>query len=164
MGTGSGIQAVTAARRSQVRQVLAVDIDEEALEAARENAYFSSVQEKIMFRRSDLFSDVPEVFDCVIFNPPYLPSDPEEAYVEAARAWNGGPSGSETIRRFLREAESHVKMDGVILLVLSSLTAIGLEEIGSAYDVEVLEEEAFFFERIRCLQLRVRSSEKVLHI
>lgn len=157
MGTGSGIQAITAALKPEVTKVVAVDINPEALEEAEENAVSAGVSGKIEFRLGDLFQAVGEErFDYILFNPPYLPSHPEERRDEATRAWDGGPTGAEVIRRFLREAGRYLKPGGRILLVLSTRTGIALEEIAEKYEVEVLEEEPLFFERLLCLSLRRR--------
>lgn len=154
MGTGSGIQAITAARNPEVIQVVAVDVNSQALEEAKEKASLAGVADKIEFRLSDLFQTVTEKFDYILFNPPYLPTEPKEPKDEAVRAWDGGPTGAEMIKRFLKEAGDHLKPEGKILLVLSTLTGIASEEIAGDYEAEVLEEEALFFERLLCLSLR----------
>lgn len=154
MGTGCGIQAITAARKPEVTRVVAVDVNLQALEEAEENAVSAGVSGKIEFRPSDLFQAVgDERFDYVLFNPPYLPTRPEEPRDETTRALDGGPTGAEVIRRFLGEAKHHLKQGGRILLVLSSLTGITLEEIMGDYEVEVLEEEPLFFEKLLCVSL-----------
>ena len=155
MGTGSGIQAITAARRPEVTHVVAVDVNPRALEEARKNAALAGVSGKIEFRLSNLFQAVgDEQFDYILFNPPYLPTHPEESRDEASRAWDGGPTGGEAIRRFLREAKHHLKDRGRILLILSTLTGITLEEIAGNYEVKILEEKPLFFEKLLCVSLR----------
>lgn len=157
MGTGDGIQAITAARKPEVTRVVAVDINPRALEEARENAASAGVSEKVEFRLGDLFQAVgDERFDYILFNPPYLPTHPEEPRDEATRAWDGGPTGAEAVKRFLREARDHLRLGGKILLILSTRTGITPEEIARDYEVEVLEEEPLFFERLLCLSLRER--------
>jgi release factor glutamine methyltransferase len=154
VGTGGGIQAITAAQKTEVTRVVAVDVNPQALDGAQKNAVSAGVSDKIEFRLSDLFQDVEERFDYILFNPPYLPTHPGEPGDEAVRAWDGGPTGAEVIRRFLVEAKNHLKHGGRILLILSSLTGITLEEIAKDYEVEVLEEEPLFFEKLLCVSLR----------
>ena len=72
VGCGSGIQAVNLGLLG-ARGVLAVDLNENALEITKKNAEELSL--KIETRRSDLFESVKESFSVVVFNPPYLPSD-----------------------------------------------------------------------------------------
>jgi release factor glutamine methyltransferase len=148
MGTGSGIQAVAAAQKRDVTMVTSVDINPAALIEAERRGKAAGVLGKMRFILSDLFSCVEGVFDWIVFNPPYLPS--EGGADEAS--WAGGKDGGSIIRRFLAEAHGHLKPGGSILIVYSSLT--GLEEKDfEGYRVDVLEEVPLFFETIACVRL-----------
>jgi release factor glutamine methyltransferase len=114
VGTGSGIQA-RAAWRSGAREVLAVDIDEEALEKLK--------NEEFEVKKSDLLESVYGKFDLIVFNPPYLPEDEREDS-ESSRVTTGGKRGDEIIIRFLETAKEHLAKNGEILLVISSLTPL----------------------------------------
>ena len=54
MGTGSGIQALTAAKKKNVKKVLAVDINPKAIAYCKKN----SQHKKITYCASDLFSKI----------------------------------------------------------------------------------------------------------
>ncbi|MEM4282532.1 MAG: methyltransferase [Candidatus Woesearchaeota archaeon] len=115
VGTGSGIQAVTAAKKRTVKKVVAIDISKEAVAQCKK----AIRNKKITFLQSDLFSNVKGSFDTIIFNPPYLPTEPgipKDVSVE------GGRKGYETLVRFLEGASRYLKQDGIILIVFSSLT------------------------------------------
>ena len=71
--------------------------------------------------RSDLFSNIKEKFDLIIFNPPYLPDDEREDD-ESKLVTTGGKNGDEIIIRFLKQAIEHLNKNGKILLLISSLT------------------------------------------
>ena len=114
MCTGSGIQAMMAAKKKNVKSVIAVDINKKALGAAA-HAHSSK---KIRFLHSDLFSNIKGTFDTIICNPPYLPDEPRLKDV----ALDGGKKGYECTARFLNQAGLFLKKNGVILLVFSSLT------------------------------------------
>jgi len=114
MGTGSGIQAATAARLKRVKSVLAVDIDPEVIAHCKKNV----VNKKIKCVQSDLFCNVNQQFDTIIFNPPYLPQELKERDV----ALEGGKQGFETIKEFLFQANPYLATDGCILLLFSSLS------------------------------------------
>ncbi len=151
MGTGSGIHAIMAAREPKVTRVVAVDIDPEVVEFARERAEKQGVSERIVFRVGDLFEGLEtEEFDWILFNPPYLPS---EGVADEA-SWSGGESGKEAIERFLGDAISYLKPSGAILIVYSSQTGLDLEAVERDYAVEVLEKLPLFFEVLFCLMLR----------
>jgi release factor glutamine methyltransferase len=147
MGTGSGIQAIAAALKPDVEYVLAVDINPEAVEAAKERATHAGVISKMRFLASDLFTNVKERFDWIIFNPPYLPSEWD---IEDP-TWNGGDNGGKTIERFLEGAASHLVLGGSILMIVSSET--GLNKVDYGYVWNVLEEKTLFFETLYCVCL-----------
>ena len=75
---------------------------------------------------SDLFNNIDnkEIFDIIIFNPPYVTTDKEE-YERALKekdiyaAWAGGRKGSETINRFVEELEGRISNKTIIFLLLS---------------------------------------------
>ncbi len=112
MGTGSGIIARELAGR--FREVVAADIDPEAVE--RTGKLGGNVKAVL----SDLFSNVSGKFDLITFNPPYLPceGDPELCCGQG-----------KVIERFVREARAHLKPAGRILLLLSSLTPVQIEGV-----------------------------------
>jgi len=112
IGTGSGIQAKTALKFG-ARKVLATDVNEEVLKKLK--------KEKINIKKSNLFSNISKIYDLIIFNPPYLPADKLED-VESQLATTGGKNGDETILRFLEQSLKHLNKNGVILLLISSLT------------------------------------------
>ena len=148
MGTGSGIQGVTAAKKKEVSHVTAVDVNPAALVAAERRAAEERVLGKMDFRLSNLFELVNESFDWIIFNPPYLPSEGKHD----EHSWSGGPQGGETIRSFLKEAPHHLNEGGSILMVYSSLTGL-TESDFKKYRVEVLEETPLFYETLVCVKL-----------
>jgi release factor glutamine methyltransferase len=123
-GTGCGLLAILAAKVGV--QVVATDINPAALKCARANAVKHRVGDRIDFRLGDLFEPVVgEHFDLVIFNPPYLPVEPEEALCGPLdRAWEAGPDGRRIIDRFLREMPNHLTPNGRVLFVQSSLANI----------------------------------------
>lgn len=148
MGTGSGIQAVTAANKTGVSHVTAVDLNSAALESAKKMASDEGVSNKIEFIHSDLFESVEGVFDWILFNTPYLPSEGEADEI----SWSGGPKGSETILRFLKEAPPFLGNGGSILMLYSSLSNIMDRDL-DGFDVILLEEKSLFFEKLYCVRL-----------
>jgi len=72
IGTGSGCIAVSLAKLIPGASIIAIDIDENAINLARENAAFNHVD--LTFLQSDILSDsIPgSEFDIVVSNPPYV--------------------------------------------------------------------------------------------
>lgn len=112
IGTGSGFLAKVSLNAG-AKSVLASDINNEAVIYAK-NQGINAIQ-------SDLFSNIKDKFDLIIFNPPYLPIDPNEDK-ESGMITTGGPKGDEVILKFLSQAHEYLNEKGRILIVLSSLT------------------------------------------
>ncbi len=79
IGTGSGCIACMTAKLTSA-QVLGIDISNEALKIALNNAMHLDLMNKALFRKSDLFSKIreEEKFDMIISNPPYIPPQEKE--------------------------------------------------------------------------------------
>lgn len=112
IGCGSGFLSVIMAKRKA--NVTAVDISNDAVKAAEENAKANAVS--LTCSQSDLFSAVTGKFDLIVFNPPYLPDESGD------KTYSGGKTGRETIEKFIKGAKAHLAAGGRILLLISSLT------------------------------------------
>ncbi len=137
VGTGTGIQAETLGKYA--KSVLAVDIDEGSLKKAR-------VKDNVELRQSDLFSNIEkdELFDLIVFNPPYLPDDGGVEDKELI----GGEKGVETTVEFLNQAEKHLKKDGCILFVASTRSDLDFLEKNTSFFLEIVRELPLFFEKL----------------
>ncbi|HDQ05623.1 MAG TPA: methyltransferase domain-containing protein [Candidatus Bathyarchaeota archaeon] len=124
MGTGCGILAVLAAEKA--RRVLAVDVNPHALQCAARNVETNGVKEKIEFRHGDLFQPLKqnERFSLMLFNAPYLPSEPDEERSWIGKAWAGGRNGRKVVDRFVIDAPNFLAAGGRIQLVQSSLSDV----------------------------------------
>lgn len=73
IGTGSGAIAITLAKKLQGATVVALDVSEDALKVAGENAAYNSVS--INFLRFDILDNapLPGRYDIIVSNPPYVP-------------------------------------------------------------------------------------------
>lgn len=116
IGTGSGIQAITAAKKAG--KVVAVDINPAAVRFARENVRVNGLEDIVSVYEGDLFSPLsPEDrFDIIIFTPPYLEGAPITDFDRALFDNN-----KELAGRFFSEAKNHLKPDGYIQMVYSSI-------------------------------------------
>jgi release factor glutamine methyltransferase len=124
VGTGCGILSVLAAEKA--KHVVAVDINPYAIECARKNAEVNGVEGKIEFRYGDLFHSIKpnEKFTLILFNAPYLPSEPGEERDLIAKAWAGGQDGRKIIDSFVEGVSSYLAVGGRIQLIQSSLSDV----------------------------------------
>lgn len=138
MGTGRGVQAIFAAEKAA--KVKAVDINPAAVNCAKQNAKHHSLEEKIEAKESDLFSNIGEKFDMIIFNPPFRWFEPRDMFERASLDENYA-----TLLKFFREARNYLKENGRILIVFS--TSGDIEYFGrlakeSGFKSEILAKEA----------------------
>lgn len=138
MGAGSGYLSKVALQNKA--NVLASDISKQAVDYLK--------KQNINAVRSDLFSNIKQKFDLIIFNPPYLAEDKDEPR-DSKRATTGGKKGNELIIRFLTQAKKHLKKEGKILILFSSLTP-DIVKVATKlkYKYKKLDKQNLFFERI----------------
>lgn len=75
IGTGSGCIAVSLVHYLKNARAVCIDISEEALSVAEENAKAHKLSDKITFLRHNILSGFPKSdfeFDCIVSNPPYI--------------------------------------------------------------------------------------------
>ena len=124
VGTGCGMLGILAAKKAD--SVVAVDLNPFAIRCAKENSTLNGTRGKIYFVQASLFTALnPFIcFDLILFNAPYLPSEEGELVSWIGRAWAGGVNGREVVDRFISEAPAHLKPDGRVLLMQSTLTGV----------------------------------------
>lgn len=67
-------------------------------------------------------------FDVVVFNPPYLPTDPDNEWEDwLETALSGGSTGREVIERFLDDVGRVLRPGGEVYLLVSTYT--GVDEV-----------------------------------
>jgi release factor glutamine methyltransferase len=119
--TGSGALAISMKKERPLLSVTASDISIEALETAALNAGRLLGESSVSFVNSDLFENLPDRYDIIISNPPYIPSGEisnlaPEVQLEPRLALDGGEDGLALIRRIIVEAPDHLLPEGVLLL------------------------------------------------
>jgi release factor glutamine methyltransferase len=132
VGTGTGAIGVSVLavlrRRKMADQVLviAIDVSEEALQLARENAVGHGVADRMVFVTADLLPHhVEPPYAVVCANLPYVPTgdlpalSPELAY-EPRAALDGGPDGLDVLRRLLDRLTEITEPDGIALLEIGA--------------------------------------------
>ena len=129
LGTGSGAIAICLARLFQKRGsrsvIHAIDLRPECIECARRNAERLQVLSQIRLAKGDWFEPLRKWkgrMGGLVSNPPYIPStdlpelQPEVGWHEPTIALDGGPDGSEALRRLVGEAAGFLMVGGVLLM------------------------------------------------
>ena len=121
VGTGSGVIALTLAKKFPEAEIFAVDVSEDALALARENAIRLGVNGRVQLRRSNLLENLDERFDLIVANLPYIATqdlktlsrevlrDPEVALFAGAR-------GDELLRELIEQAPTRLCPGGLLAL------------------------------------------------
>ncbi|MFP8954237.1 HemK2/MTQ2 family protein methyltransferase [Natrialbaceae archaeon A-arb3/5] len=149
VGTGSGYVAARVAAETDAR-VIASDVNPHAVSQASGDA--------VEAVRADLVSPfAAEAFDAVLFNPPYLPTDPENEWDDwMERALSGGEDGRAVIDPFLGSVDRVLAPKGVVYLLASSLTGVEavVERAGEeGFSAVAVADESFPFETLTVLKL-----------
>ena len=160
MCTGSGCILLSLLYYSNDCEGVGVDISEEALDVAKDNAgrlilddtfdlLFKTGgmgkkhldEDKIEFIQSNLFNDVRGRFDIIVSNPPYIRSDVIPTLMEEVRdyepilALDGKEDGLYFYRKIIEKSPDYLNPDGLLFF------EIGYDQ---AHDVVALMEKAGF--------------------
>ena len=135
--TGSGAIAIVLKKKSGA-EVTATDVSGDALALAAENAAKNGAE--IEFIKSDMFAELGDrKFDVIVSNPPYVASDEIETLQREVRdfepriALDGGSDGLDYYRIIAKEAKSHLKGGGILLLECGEKQADAVIELLYGY-------------------------------
>ena len=121
VGTGSGVIALSFAAKFPEAEIYAVDISEDALELARENAARLGLSDRVRFFRSNLLQDVDGTFDLIVANLPYIATQDRhtlsrEVLHDPHVALFGGAYGEEFVRELIAQAPARLHPGGTLAL------------------------------------------------
>ena len=138
IGTGSGCIACTLALQTNAT-ILGVDISSDALRIALDNVTRLGINNRAVFRKSDLFEKIreEEKFDMIISNPPYIPEgtklEPEVLH-EPHIALFAEENGLSLYKQIIYESPKFLKPEGFLIFELG---------ISEAQDVKSMMNENF---------------------
>lgn len=123
VGTGSGCIVLSLAAARPQGRYLALDVSEEALSLARENAGQLGLSERVIFT-SQALSDLiePETLDAITANLPYIPSRVVDGLPKNVReheprlALDGGATGLDIITAVVEDAAIVLRSGGMLFL------------------------------------------------
>lgn len=127
--TGNGSLAVLAALAWPEVEVDAADLSTDALAVARINVDQHGLQERIRLIESDGWANLPDSYDLILCNPPYVCRQgmddlPAEYRAEPLISLDGGLAGSadgmDFVRHLLDHALEHLNEHGVLLLEIGN--------------------------------------------
>ena len=121
VGTGSGVIALTLAAAFPNAEVTGVDISEDALTLARENAEGLGLANRVRFLKTNLLESVQPLFDLVVANLPYVSTEhrqelSREVLHDPEVALFAGPRGDELMRQLIEQATSALRPGGTLAM------------------------------------------------
>ena len=120
IGTGSGAIALALAKNCPDWSVTAVDISQDALDLAIDNAKNQNLN--IFFKKSDCFAEISEKYDIIVSNPPYISCEDESdvglnvLHSEPHLALFADEDGLAIYRRIAEDAKDYLTDGGKIYL------------------------------------------------
>jgi release factor glutamine methyltransferase len=151
LGTGSGAVALALAQERPDLHVSASDVDADALELARANG--RRLELPVRWLRADLLEGIPDEFDAVLSNPPYVADGertalaPEILRHEPPGALFAGSDGLDAIRALLGQLADRERVrlaalevgEGQAEAVADLLRRVGFEALRTERDLAGIE-------------------------
>jgi len=148
VGTGSGVIALSLAAKMPEAQVLGVDVSEDALALAQENAARLNLSERVQFLKGRLLENIEGAFDLVVANLPYVSIEDRrtlspEVLHDPEVALFAGAQGDELVRELIDQARFRLRPGGLLALeiglgqseaLLSALAEKNYRDISSKND------------------------------
>ena len=148
VGTGSGVIALSLAAKMPEAQVLGVDVSEDALALAQENAARLNLSERVQFLKSRLLENIEGAFDLIVANLPYVSIQDRhtlslEVLHDPEVALFAGAQGDELVSELIDQAQFRLRPGGLLALeiglgqseaLLSALAEKNFRDISSKND------------------------------
>jgi len=121
VGTGSGVIALSLAAEFPNAEIVGVDISEDALMLARENADRLGLADRVRFLRSNLLENVQPGFDLIAANLPYVSTEDRhnlsrEVLHDPRVAVFAGSRGDELVRLLIAQAPSWLRPGAILAM------------------------------------------------
>ena len=146
LGVGSGAILLAILAERPAAKGLGVDISDEALAVARENAANLGLAGRVALLRGDwTWGLESNAFDLVVSNPPYIPSadiaglEPEVRDHEPRLALDGGPDGLDAYRLLAPEILRVMKPGGRFAVEIGFDQALAVTALFAAAGAEAVE-------------------------
>ena len=121
VGTGSGVIALSLAAEFPEARIFAVDVSDDALALAQENAIRLDLSGRVQFLKSRLLETTEGPFDLIVANLPYISTQDRrtlsrEVLRDPEIALFAGPRGDELVRELINRAPTRLRPGGMLAL------------------------------------------------
>ena len=132
VGTGTGAIALAIADERPDAAVTAIDVSEDAIALARENADRTGLAERVSFARHDVAEGLPDgPYDLVVSNPPYVDPDDLATLQPEVRDWEPERAlvGRDVTAQVAQGARDVLRANGALVLEVADGTAPQVGEL-----------------------------------
>jgi release factor glutamine methyltransferase len=171
-GTGSGCIVLSVLQDCPLLTGTGIDRSEKALAIARQNARLLGLEARVRWctadwSASDFKKHVPDRFDLIVTNPPYIPTaqietlDPDVKNYDPLTALDGGADGCDAYRRIAALAPDMLTGHGLLLAEIGQGQTQDVCAVFEKYDMictEILKDLAGI-ERCLTFQRRVQTED-----
>lgn len=147
LGTGSGCLLISLLAEYNEAVGTGVDVEINALNIAKENAKRIGVSNRSKWVQSHWFSNVNEVFDCIVSNPPYVATSdylgPEVRLWDPPLALDGGVDGLECYKSFIPSLADYLAPNGIIVLEIGETQGVSVKALlakAGFYFIEIIKD------------------------
>ena len=121
VGTGSGVISLSLSAEFPEARILAVDVSDDALALAQENAARLNLGDRVQVLKSRLLEKVEGAFDLIVANLPYISTQDRhtlsrEVLHDPEIALFAGTRGDELVRELIANAPSRLRPGGMLAL------------------------------------------------
>lgn len=152
MCTGSGAIGLWLAKEFPKAHIYAVDISEQALRCAENNAQKNNIN-NVRYIQSDLFSEVAHNlrFDIIFSNPPYVSEDewktmnPTITEWEDKKAFVAQNEGLALIQKIIKQSSTFLNQGSPLLIEIGHLQGKKVAELFAAHrftNVHIIQDDA----------------------
>ena len=121
VGTGSGVIALSLAAKFPEASIFALDVSDDALALAQENAASLDLSHRVRFLKSSLLENIEGDFDLIVANLPYVSTQDRgtlsrEVLRDPEIALFAGIEGDELVRDLIVQASARLRPGGMLAL------------------------------------------------
>ena len=147
IGTGCGVLSFQLLERG-FEQLIATDINPNAVISVRDDAEKLGLSDKLDVKISDLFENVDETVDLIVFNPPWLPAEKEISGLDRAIYYEKG-----LFERFFDEAKNYLNEKGSLVILFSNFAEVAGVDVHHPVEKEL--ENNTRYKKVKRIQRRV---------
>lgn len=134
VGTGTGLISLMLAQRNVFADILAIDINEEAVSLAKENFKNSPFADRLKAELMDFKSfEIEKKFDLVVCNPPFFEENNSAKDVLARQ------QRELNFTKLIQKSSENVTENGVISIIIPSESALEIENLAKGFSLYLIK-------------------------